>query len=116
MCRIDKFSNIHATYSYFFFKLQNGDSQQRAETAAILYFEIRYFVKLGNRRMRNQGHKYLRPTPGNFKIIFTPLSCNVGNWKSYRLPGCHRQSGFDQVIFRHQCLSSISYFSVFLFF
>ena len=28
MCRIDEISNIHATYSYSFFKVQNWDSQQ----------------------------------------------------------------------------------------
>ena len=40
MWRIDEFSNIHATYSYFLFKVQNWDSQQNAETTAISNFEI----------------------------------------------------------------------------
>ena len=33
MCRNDEFANFHATYSYFFFKVQNWDRQQRTETA-----------------------------------------------------------------------------------
>ena len=72
MCRIDGFSNIHATYSCFFFQSKNWDSQQRAETAAISNFEISSNLTIGAiKKLCGQDfHNFWLPTYLNVDIFY----------------------------------------------